>query len=127
MGFSGVGGFRDEGGNGFGGNCYNVGQVGHGKSECRHAKRVNGVDKGVQDEDDVVECGRIKVEGHIHVRANHNDDENEFPNVAKRQARGSLLGVQRRRWDAWAAGCLGTCHSPKNGKHEIAQLGTRGA
>ena len=43
---------------GFGGNCYNVGQVGHGKSECKHAKRVNGVDKGVQDEEDVVECGR---------------------------------------------------------------------
>ena len=65
--------------------------------------------------------------GHIDVRANRNDDENEFPNVAKPQARGFLLGVQRRRWDTWAAGCLGTCLSPKKGKHEIPQLGTHGA
>ena len=101
--------------------------MGHRKSECKHAKRVNVVGEEVQDKEDVVECGGKRVVGHIDVRANHNDDENEFPNVAKPQARGSLLGAQRRRWDAWAVGCLGTCHSPKNLKLEIQQLGTRGA
>ena len=77
--------------------------MGHRKSECKHAKRVNVVGEEVQDKEDVVECGRIRVVGHIDVRANHNDDENEFPNVAKPQARGSLLGGSKA-----TVGCLGS-------------------
>ena len=56
-------------------------QVGHKKSECRNATRVNGVDEENLGEEDVVECGGVWMVGDVDVRVNHSDAYDDFPDL----------------------------------------------